>query len=114
MLAIISPAKTLDFESTVRNLPVSQPRLTDYSEQLRIQAEKILACKRIRNWRVGTQTKSPRLTISRKHPEQGLQLVQIMNRATSNKNIWRSKQIAHRQHRKHQAAKLREIWQEYE
>ena len=34
MLAIISPAKTLDFESTVRNLPVSQPRLTDYSEQL--------------------------------------------------------------------------------
>ena len=34
MLAIISPAKTLDFESAVRNLPVSQPYLTDYSEQL--------------------------------------------------------------------------------
>lgn len=34
MLAIISPAKTLDFESVVRNLPVSQPHLTDYSEQL--------------------------------------------------------------------------------
>jgi len=34
MLAIISPAKTLDFESAVRNLPVSQPHLTDYSEQL--------------------------------------------------------------------------------
>ena len=31
MLAIISPAKTLDFESAVRNLPVSQPHLTDYS-----------------------------------------------------------------------------------
>ncbi|MBF1220481.1 MAG: peroxide stress protein YaaA [Haemophilus parainfluenzae] len=34
MLAIISPAKTLDFESAIRNLPVSQPHLTDYSEQL--------------------------------------------------------------------------------
>lgn len=34
MLAIISPAKTLDFESAVRNFPVSQPHLTDYSEQL--------------------------------------------------------------------------------
>ena len=94
--------------------PLSPAQQWDYSEQLRIQAEKILACKRIRNWRVGTQTKSPRLTISRKHPEQGLQLVQIMNRATSNKNIWRSKQIAHRQHRKHQEAELRETWQEYE
>ena len=86
----------------------------DYNAQLRIQARKILARKRIRNWRVGTQSKSPRLTISRKHPEQGLQLVQIMNRATSNKNIWRSNQITHRQHRKHQEAELREIWQEYE
>lgn len=34
MLAIISPAKTLDFESAVQNLPVSQPHFTDYSEQL--------------------------------------------------------------------------------
>lgn len=34
MLAIISPAKTLDFESAVRKLPVFQPHLTDYSEQL--------------------------------------------------------------------------------
>ena len=94
--------------------PLSPAQQWDYSEQLCIQAEKILARKRIRNWRVGTQTKSPRLTISRKHPEQSLQLVQIMNRATSNKNIWRSNQIVHRQHRKHQAAELREIWQEYE
>ena len=28
------PGKNLDFESAVRNLPVSQPHLTDYSEQL--------------------------------------------------------------------------------
>ena len=34
MLAIISPAKTVDCESAVRNLPVFQPHLTDYSEQL--------------------------------------------------------------------------------
>ena len=34
MLAIISPAKTLDFESAVKNFPVSQPYFTDYSEQL--------------------------------------------------------------------------------
>lgn len=34
MLAIISPAKTLDFESTVRNFSFSQPHFTDYSEQL--------------------------------------------------------------------------------
>ncbi|OOF45865.1 peroxide stress protein YaaA [Rodentibacter trehalosifermentans] len=34
MLAIISPAKTLDFESAVRKLPVFQPHLTDYSAQL--------------------------------------------------------------------------------
>ncbi|OOF58437.1 peroxide stress protein YaaA [Rodentibacter genomosp. 2] len=34
MLAIISPAKTLDFESAVRKFPVFQPHLTDYSEQL--------------------------------------------------------------------------------
>ena len=34
MLAIISPAKTLDFESAVKNFPVSQPHFTDYSEQL--------------------------------------------------------------------------------
>ena len=94
--------------------PLNPAQQWDYNAQLRIQAEKILACKRIRNWRVGTQTKSPRLTISRKHPEQSLQLAQIMNRATSNKNIWRSNQIVHRQHRKHQAAELREIWQEYE
>ena len=29
MLAIISPAKTLDFESAVKNFPVSQPHFTD-------------------------------------------------------------------------------------
>lgn len=34
MLAIISPAKTLDFESAVKNFPVYQPHFTDYSEQL--------------------------------------------------------------------------------
>lgn len=34
MLAIISPAKTLDFESAVRKLPIFQPHLIDYSEQL--------------------------------------------------------------------------------
>ena len=34
MLAIISPAKTLDFESAVKNFPVSQPHFTDYSEQI--------------------------------------------------------------------------------
>ena len=34
MLAIISPAKTLDFERVVKNFPVSQPHFTDYSEQL--------------------------------------------------------------------------------
>ena len=34
MLAIISPAKTLDFESAVKNFSVSQPHFTDYSEQL--------------------------------------------------------------------------------
>lgn len=34
MLAIISPAKTLDFESAVRKFPVFQPHLIDYSEQL--------------------------------------------------------------------------------
>lgn len=34
MLAIISPAKTLDFESAVRKLPIFQPNLIDYSEQL--------------------------------------------------------------------------------
>ncbi|AKD37966.1 hypothetical protein I926_03190 [Pasteurella multocida subsp. multocida OH4807] len=34
MLAIISPAKTLDFESDTPKLPFSQPILTDYSEQL--------------------------------------------------------------------------------
>ena len=34
MLAIISPAKTLDFESAVKNFPVSQPHFTDYSEKL--------------------------------------------------------------------------------
>ena len=94
--------------------PLSPAQQWDYSEQLRIQAEKILACKRIRNWRVGTQTKSPRLTISRKHSEQGLQRVQIMTQAKSSKSIWRSKEIAHRQHRKHQEAELRETWQEYE
>ena len=61
--------------------PLNPAQQWDYNAQLRIQAEKILACKRIR---------------------------------TSNKNIWRSNQIVHRQHRKHQAAELREIWQEYE
>ncbi|MFZ7108755.1 peroxide stress protein YaaA [Avibacterium avium] len=34
MLAIISPAKTLDFESAVEKFDVSQPDLTEYSEQL--------------------------------------------------------------------------------
>ncbi|PVX38832.1 hypothetical protein C8D76_10753 [Pasteurella langaaensis DSM 22999] len=34
MLAIISPAKTLDYESAVPKLSFSQPHLTDYSEQL--------------------------------------------------------------------------------
>ncbi|GJH41936.1 peroxide stress protein YaaA [Pasteurella canis] len=34
MLAIISPAKTLDFESVVPEFNFSQPQLTDYSEQL--------------------------------------------------------------------------------
>lgn len=34
MLAIISPAKTLDFESAVPKFDFSQPHLTDYSQQL--------------------------------------------------------------------------------
>lgn len=34
MLAIISPAKTLDYESAVENFDVFQPQLLDYSEQL--------------------------------------------------------------------------------
>ncbi|WP_017805039.1 peroxide stress protein YaaA [Avibacterium paragallinarum] len=34
MLAIISPAKTLDFESAVEKFEVFQPALTDYSQQL--------------------------------------------------------------------------------
>ncbi|MFD1806860.1 peroxide stress protein YaaA [Pasteurella oralis] len=34
MLAIISPAKTLDFESAVPKFDFSQPHLTDYSAQL--------------------------------------------------------------------------------
>ncbi|TDQ59544.1 hypothetical protein EDC45_0194 [Mesocricetibacter intestinalis] len=34
MLAIISPAKTLDYTGTVPELPISQPQLTDYSRQL--------------------------------------------------------------------------------
>lgn len=34
MLAIISPAKTLDYESALSKLTFSQPHLTDYSEQL--------------------------------------------------------------------------------
>ncbi|WP_386694932.1 peroxide stress protein YaaA [Lonepinella sp. MS14435] len=34
MLAIISPAKTLDYESAVENLDFSQPQLTEYSEKL--------------------------------------------------------------------------------
>lgn len=34
MLALISPAKTLDFESAVPNFTFSQPHLTDYSHQL--------------------------------------------------------------------------------
>ena len=94
--------------------PLSPAQQYDYDEQLCAQAKKILANKRIRNWRVDTITKSPRLTISRKHPEQGWRTVQIMNRPISNKNIWRSNQITHHQHRKHQEAELREIWQEYE
>lgn len=34
MLAIISPAKTLDFESKINGLVFSQPKLTAYSQQL--------------------------------------------------------------------------------
>ncbi len=34
MLAIISPAKTLDYESAVEKFDVFQPHLLDYSEQL--------------------------------------------------------------------------------
>ncbi|ABR73950.1 peroxide stress protein YaaA [Actinobacillus succinogenes] len=34
MLAIISPAKTLDYQSAVPKLAVTQPLLTDYSQQL--------------------------------------------------------------------------------
>ena len=34
MLAIISPAKTLDFESAVPKFTFSQPQLTNYSAQL--------------------------------------------------------------------------------
>ncbi len=94
--------------------PLSPAQQWDYDEQLRAQAEKILARKRIRNWRVGTVTKSPRLNVSRKRPEQGLRMVQIMIPAKSSKDAWRGNQVTHRQHRKHQEAELREIWQEYE
>ena len=34
MLAIISPAKTLDYDSDIPKLAYTQPHLTDYSEQL--------------------------------------------------------------------------------
>lgn len=94
--------------------PLSPAQQWDYDEQLRAQAEKILARKRIRNWRVGTVTKSPRLNVSHKRPEQGLRVVQIMIPAKSSKDAWRGNQVTHRQHRKHQETELREIWQEYE
>ena len=81
--------------------PLSSAQQWDYDEQLRIR-------------RVGTMTKSPRVNVSRKHPEQGLRIVQIMTSAKSEKDTWRGNQTAHRQHRKHQEAELREIWQEYE
>ncbi|PJG84672.1 peroxide stress protein YaaA [Conservatibacter flavescens] len=34
MLAIISPAKTLDYQTTIPKMTFTQPQLTDYSEQL--------------------------------------------------------------------------------
>ncbi|MGC6377018.1 peroxide stress protein YaaA [Bisgaard Taxon 45] len=48
MLAIISPAKTLDFESEVPNFEFSQPQLTDYSAQL------IEACRQLSPAEIGS------------------------------------------------------------
>ena len=111
---VVKDLHTLDALSRLGLPPLSSAQQWDYDEQLRIRAEKILERKRIRNWRVGTMTKSPRVNVSRKHPEQGLRIVQIMTSAKSEKDTWRGNQTAHRQHRKHQEAELREIWQEYE
>ena len=70
--------------------------------------------KGIRNHRVGSMTKSQWMSIRRKHPEQGLRTVWVMNRHNSDKARCSGRiQPPHRQRRKRENEEMREIWQEY-
>lgn len=54
------------------------------------------------------------MSVRRKHPEQGLRTVWVMNRHSSDKARCSGRiQPPHRQRRKRENEEMREIWQEY-
>ena len=94
--------------------PLSDAQWRQYYWKIREQGEKLAKEKGIRNHRVGSMTRSPWMSVSRKYPEQGLRTVWVMNRHSSDKARCSGRiQPSHRQHRKRENEEMREIWQEY-
>ena len=94
--------------------PLSDAQWRQYYWKIREQGEKLAKGKGIRNHRVGSMTRSQWMSVSRKHPEQGLRTVWVMNRHSSDKARCSGRiQPSHRQHRKRENEEMREIWQEY-
>ena len=94
--------------------PLSDAQRFQYYWKIREQGEKLAKAKGIRNHRVGSMTKSQWMSIRRKHPEQGLRTVWVMNRHSSDKARCSGRiQPPHRQRRQRENEEMREIWQEY-
>ena len=65
--------------------PLSDAQWRQYYWKIREQGEKLAKAKGIRNHRVGSMTRSQWMSVRRKHPEQGLRTVWVMNRHSSDK-----------------------------
>ena len=92
--------------------PLTPAQEWQYHEQLRAQALKILAHKKIRNWRVGIYTTSERYTGAQ--DENGNWLTtDIMTRRRSRKML-KTAHIPHKRARKQQERLIRQTWQEDE
>ncbi|MDO4879200.1 MAG: hypothetical protein Q3966_07940 [Neisseria sp.] len=94
--------------------PLSDAQWRQYYWKIRERGEKIAKGKGIRNHRVGSMTKSQWMSVSRKHPEQGIRTVWVMNRHSSDKARCSGRtRPPHLQRRKHESEEIREIWREY-
>lgn len=109
---IVKDINTYARLSRLGQAPLTDTQAQQYREQLREQALKILAHKKIRNWRVGIYATSERYAAD-ENSEHGYREVRIMTQKRSGKQL-KTAHIPHKRARKQQEKLIRQAWQEDE